>query len=120
MNILIDEDLPRAVADVLRSRNYDAIHVVNAGLGGATDKTVFEEAQKRGALLISADMGFANVITYPPGSHAGIVVLRFPDYFRREDILNLLRRFLDDMDLETLAGGLAVVTPGAYKIRRQA
>jgi len=118
MRILVDEDLPRAVASLLRERGHDAVHVLEVGLGGSLDEAIFAQARDRKALLISADLDFGNIQRYPLGSHNGVIVLRFPDHFRRGDILSLVSRLLDSTDLDSLAGALVVVGPGSYRIRR--
>lgn len=115
MRFLIDEDLPPAVAELLRALGQEAEHVRAIGLGGASDQLVFAEAQKRQAVLLSADMGFANLRQYPVGTHCGIVVLRFPDYFRRSEIVGLVRRFVENGDLNALRGALVIVTPGSVR-----
>lgn len=116
MRILVDEDLPIALVRLLDSLGHDAEHVVEIGLRGSKDQEVYDAAQQRGAMLFTADLGFGNRLNY--SSANGIVLLRFPDYFRRAEILSLVRRFLQDADLTLLVGALVVVSPGGYRVRR--
>ena len=116
MRILVDEDLPIAVARLLESLGHDAEHVVEVGLRGKTDREVYDAAQRRGAMLFTADVGFGNRLIYTPTN--GIVLLRFPDHFRRAEIVSLVRRFLEQADLTLLADALVVVSPGGYRVRR--
>lgn len=118
MRILVDEDLPVAAAELLRAGGHEARHVLELGLAGSTDRHLFDTAQAQGALILSADVDFANLLQFPLGRHNGIIVLRFPDHFRRREILDLLSRFLDSMDLSQLRGALVIVEPGAFRIRR--
>lgn len=118
MRILVDEDLPKAVAALLRERGHEPEHVLEAGLRGSPDETILRHATDRKAALMTADLDFSNIKQYPLGSHNGVIVLRFPDYFRRRDILSLVSRFLDSADLDSLAGALVVVSPGSYRVRR--
>ena len=118
MKILVDEDLPTAIADLLREQGHKAEHVREVGLRGKADQAIFAAAQDRRAILLTADLDFANINRFPPGSHHGIVVLRFPDYFRREQILTLIRSFTTSADLDSLGGALVIVEPGAYRVRR--
>lgn len=55
---VIDEQLPPALAQHLRSEGYDAIHVYETGIGGATDDAVAREAVARKAILITKDADF--------------------------------------------------------------
>jgi hypothetical protein len=69
------------------------------------------------AYFITADKGFADIRVFPPGSHAGVLLLR-PD---RESILSyrtLLEAVLETHRLETLAGAITVATPRRIRIRR--
>lgn len=118
MRIIVDEDLPKAVAVLLTERGHQAEHVADSNLRGASDAQVLAEAIGRGAMLFTADMGFSDVRLFPPGSHKGIVVFRFPDHFRRREIVRLIENFLDSADLTTLQDALVVVGTQAYRIRR--
>ena len=79
LRFLVDEDVPRSTARFLREHGYDAVDVRDAGLRGATDQAVYDFAQSQGRVLISCDLGFANVIHFPPGDAAGTVVVRIPN-----------------------------------------
>jgi len=52
IRLLLDEDVPILLAQVLRERGLDAVHVTEVGLSGATDPTVLDSAieQKRAVL----------------------------------------------------------------------
>lgn len=117
MRFLIDEDLPAAVADLLRDLGHEAEHVRYLGLCGKPDRRVLAAAQEREAILMSADMGFASIQHYPLGKHSGIVVVRLPDFYRRKEILALIRAFISTVDAD-LYRALTIVTPGSVRIRR--
>lgn len=118
MKIIVDEDLPKLAASLLCEMGHDAKHVTELGLGGAPDTVIASEAARQCAVLVTADVGFGNLQAYPTGSHPGIVLLRFPDHFRRNEILNLVRRFFTNVDLSAIIGALVIVSPGTYRIRR--
>ncbi len=118
MKFLVDEDLPTAVVALLTELGHEAIHVRDAGLRGQPDRQIFAAAQDRSAILLTSDVGFGNTLLYPSGTHCGIVVVRFPDHFRRDSILRLIRSFLTTADLFSVTGNLVIVEPGTYRIRR--
>jgi predicted nuclease of predicted toxin-antitoxin system len=76
---LVDESLPRAVTRALLAEGHDALDARDVGLRGATDDDVFAHALNGARILISGDVDFANTLRFPPGSHAGIIVLRLPN-----------------------------------------
>jgi predicted nuclease of predicted toxin-antitoxin system len=68
LKFFIDEDMPRSTADVLRERGHEALDVRDCGLRGKSDDEVFKFAQKEGAIVLTADLGFGNFLHYPLGS----------------------------------------------------
>lgn len=71
MQIKVDEDLPQAVAEKLRSRGYQASTVVEEAMGGFKDPALWAVIQREGKFLMTADKGFADLRVYPAGSHGG-------------------------------------------------
>jgi predicted nuclease of predicted toxin-antitoxin system len=43
---LVDEDCPKAIAQLLQARGLAAVHVQDAGLAGYKDADLFEWAQR--------------------------------------------------------------------------
>jgi predicted nuclease of predicted toxin-antitoxin system len=72
----IDENLPSEFAAILRSAGFEADTVADEDLSGAADALLARHAQTNSRVLITLDMDFANIQSYPPAAHAGIVVLR--------------------------------------------
>jgi len=119
LKILIDADMPRAVKNVLSELNIDAVDVRDIGLGDASDKEIFEYAQRNKRILISRDLGFADISKYPLGSHYGIVVFRLPAFFIRKQILQVAQKFFKTVDHKKLKQALTIVEAGRYRIRKK-
>jgi predicted nuclease of predicted toxin-antitoxin system len=115
---LIDEDMPRSTAVVLREAGHAALDGRDIGLRGRTDAEVFAYAQSRGAVLVTADKGFANLLRFPPGSHSGLIVLRVPNELPTHEVNQELLRALVDLRDEDLKGMLVIVEAGRTRIRR--
>ena len=79
MKFKLDENLPVSSAAILTSVGHDVDTVIQEGLIGAPDRDVVAAATEAGRILISLDRGLGDIRAYPPGSHAGIVVLRLTD-----------------------------------------
>jgi predicted nuclease of predicted toxin-antitoxin system len=118
MHVKVDEDLPQPVALSLRDRGYDAVSVVEQGMGGWKDPDLWQAVQAERRFLVTADKGFADVRLYAPGTHAGILLLR-PDQDGIRPVVELLERVLANYDLGVLAGTVTVVTPRSVRIRRE-
>ncbi|HEY3358246.1 MAG TPA: DUF5615 family PIN-like protein [Polyangia bacterium] len=116
--VKVDEDLPRGVADALRDGGYDAQTVHEQGLSGYDDERLWRCVQAEGRLLVTADKGFADVRSHPPGTHHGIVLLRL-EYESRRAYIALAIQLLATTELEALVGTIAVATPERLRIRRR-
>lgn len=118
IKFLIDEDLPRSTARVLREQGFKVLDVRDCGLRGQSDDQVFTFAQKEQAILVTADLGFGNFLHYPPGSHAGILIIHFPNEVSTEE---LNRRILDgiaNLSEKELIKNLVVLEPGRVRVRK--
>jgi predicted nuclease of predicted toxin-antitoxin system len=117
-SFVLDENLPRLLADRLRDSGHEAWRVRDEGLSGAADLAVLDLARSRRAILISADLDFANTLAFPLGSHSGIVVLRTPERVGyRAVVVRVLSAMTDEL-LSSMNGSLAIVDMTSVRIRR--
>lgn len=117
MLVKVDEDLPKAAGEMLRDQGYEAASVIEQGMGGWKDPAVWQAVQREERFLVTADKGFADVRLYPPGQHAGILLLR-PNEDGIKPMMALLNEVLASYRLEVLAGAVTVVTPRGIRVRR--
>jgi predicted nuclease of predicted toxin-antitoxin system len=62
----IDEDLPISIAQMFRDAGHDAATVGEQGFSGYADDRVWDEIQKEGRIILTADIGVADVRRHPP------------------------------------------------------
>jgi predicted nuclease of predicted toxin-antitoxin system len=118
MRFLIDADLPRPAAALIRRLGHEASDVRDIGLGRATDAEVAAYARSNGLCLLTADFDFADIRVYPPQDYFGLVVLTLPDNANRDFILHLIESFLLETEvLKRLPGRLAIVEAGRIRLR---
>ncbi len=116
---LVDEDMPRSTAKILRERGNEALDVRDCGLRGKSDAEVFAFAQKNETVLITGDMGFANILQFPPGGHAGIVVAHYPNEMSPMEINRQIIFAFDTLNESDFRGNLIMLDPGRMRIRRR-
>ena len=63
----------------MTSAGHDVDTVIDENLVSAPDRDVVAAATSAERILVSLDRGLGDIRAYPPGSHAGIVVLRLTD-----------------------------------------
>ena len=118
MRFLVDADLPRRTAGLIKSYGHESKDVRDVGLGGAGDSQVAEYARAQRMCLLTGDFGFADIRNYPPDQFAGLVVLELPKNATADMILRLLDALLQQADIvERLPGRLAIVEWGNVRIR---
>lgn len=119
MQIKVDEDLPRQVVALLREYGYRADSVIEQEMSGWKDAELWRKIQDENRFLITADKGFADIRIYPPGSHAGVMLLR-PDQDGIRPTIELVERVLRSYDLNALSRTTTVVTPRGVRVRKSA
>lgn len=117
MRVKLDENLPRDLADELDRRGHNVDTVLDEDLGGRTDPVVVKAATDARRMVITLDRGVGDIRNFPPGSHAGVVVLR-PVSQDLASILELADRLLDAHELAEFSGCVVIVEPQRVRVRR--
>ena len=109
------ENLPASAAAILASAGHDVDTVPAEGLTGALGPDVVSAAAGAGRILVCVDVGLGDIRAYPPGSHAGIVVLRVPGQ-SAATVTRTVSDLASLTDLASLAGSVAVLQRGLARI----
>lgn len=113
----VDENLPREIAELLSMHGYDAVTVLDQGWSGTADDDLWQRVQAEKRWLVTADKEFADLRLYPPGTHAGVILMR-SDEEGIEDYLQLSGTAIERLDLGEIAGAIVVVSKRGVRIRR--
>lgn len=93
MKLELDENLPHDLTSDLAGRGHDVHTVHDEHLAGRKEPVVVRAVAGEDRMVLTLDRGVGDLRHYPPGSHAGIVVLR-PTSQDPDSILELIDRFL--------------------------
>ncbi len=63
MKLLVDHQLPAALAAHLRRRGHDCSHVADLGLSEAADVVIWDRAERDGVVLVSKDEDFLILVS---------------------------------------------------------
>ncbi len=74
--VKLDENLGRSPVALLRDAGYTVDRVHDQGLSGAADEVVWQRVCTEDRFFVTLDLDFSDVRRFPPGSHAGILLLR--------------------------------------------
>jgi|SRR3990167_917757 len=118
LRFVVDEDMPRSTSRILRDRGFEVLDVRDCGLRGARDVDIFKFAQREDAVILTGDVGFGNLLSFPIGSHAGIVIAHFPNEVSSSELNYRLIMALCDLDEKDIKKNLVIIEPGKTRIRR--
>jgi predicted nuclease of predicted toxin-antitoxin system len=116
MRFKADENLPPEVAAFLRDHGHDALTVWDEGMRGEPDQHLAKVCQSERRALVTLDLGFADIRTYPPERFTGLIVLRLNQQSRRH-VLAVLPRVLELLKTEPLEGRLWIVDKQSLRVR---
>lgn len=116
MKFKIDENLPVEIADLLNQAGQKASTVYDQGLVGAIDENIAKVCQAEARVLVTLDLDFADIRTYPPAQYSGIIVMRL----KQQDkpyVLSITSRWIKALADETIEKRLWVVDDQKIRIR---
>ena len=117
MLILIDEDLPRSLAEVLRLLNFEVEDVRDIGLRGKSDEAIFNYAQTIEAVIITGDLGFCDPNRFNLKAHAGIIILRIPNEVSVQTTKDIVYKLLSQIEHTDIAGRIIIIEPDRLRIK---
>ncbi len=112
----IDENLPVDAAVLLQEGGYYAETVFDEGNQGSPDTDLLQVCRQENRVLVTLDLDFADIRSYPPNEYPGLIVLR-SRWQDRPHILGLLRKILVHLGEEPLEGHLWIVEEDRIRIR---
>jgi predicted nuclease of predicted toxin-antitoxin system len=116
MRFKTDENLPEEFAQILRAANWDALSVVEQRLRGSVDSEIARICQSEERVLITLDIGFADIRSYPPREYIGIIALR-PARQDKPSILAIASRIVMALNDHPINHELWIVDDRRIRIR---
>lgn len=117
MNFKIDENLPVEAALILRERGFEADTVWDESLSGADDETIANRVRAENRILVTLDLDFSNIRSYPPDEYAGIIVLRLKTQ-EKSTVLSYIKRIGTALQQRTPDGELWIVQHDRIRLRQ--
>ncbi|MGO9613112.1 MAG: DUF5615 family PIN-like protein [Dissulfurispiraceae bacterium] len=118
LKFLVDEDMPRSTTQILKNIGFETFDVREVGLRGKSDNEIFVFAQENHAVIVTADIGFGNLLRYPLGSHAGIIIVHDPNEMSNVTVNDNLRESCLILSEHEIRGNLVILEPGRIRIKR--
>ena len=117
MRFPADMGVNMRVADSLRRRGHDVVHLREAGLGRLPDAEVFDKAVRERRTVLTFDLDFGEIAAYSGGKGVSIVVFRLRNT-RAPHVLERLEAVLTDCAAALEAGAVVAVEESRHRVRR--
>lgn len=112
----IDENLPPEAATLLRAAGHDATTVAGQELGGRPDRDVARRCQEEQRAVVTLDLDFSNIRSYPPEDYPGLIVLRVGSQAKNH-VLAAIASIIPLLDREPLNRHLWIVEEDEVRVR---
>ena len=116
MQFKIDENLPVEAALVLNQGGHDALTIHDQQMVGEPDTRLAAVCLAEQRAMVTLDLDFSDIRTYPPTEFPGIVVLR-PRTQAKASVLALVARLVRLLSTERLTGTLWILDESHLRIR---
>ncbi len=116
MNLLADESVDGPIVERLRQDLHQVICIAESS-PSLPDDQVLKLANDSGALLLTADKDFGELVYRMGRIHAGVVLARLaglPPAAKAEMVAQVVRHHATE-----LVGAFSVISPGSVRIRRR-
>ena len=100
----------------LRVAGHDVDTVNDEGLDGHPDDAVIQACRHDQRILITLDLDFADLRSYPPSDQPGLIVLRLKDQ-AAPSVLNAMKRIVHLTETETVEMKLWILEKNRLRIR---
>jgi len=91
-----DQCVPAEITDALRQHGHQVTLLREVLPIGSLDPAVITKAQELGAVLVSLNGDFADIVAYPPANYFGIVAIQLHNH--PEIIPQLMQRLVTFLD----------------------
>jgi predicted nuclease of predicted toxin-antitoxin system len=112
----LDENLPTEAASVLRDAGFDALTVLDQEMRASPDGEIARVCRAEHRILVTLDLDFSDIRTYPPSEHAGMIVLRLHDQAKHH-VLQVVQSLIGSLNKESIAGHLWMVDETSIRVR---
>ena len=103
MNLLVDNQLPVALARYLAANGWECSHVQDVGLDAAEDRVIWQYAKERGLAIVTKDEDFQALANWQRSIPPQVVWVRLGNC-RKAALLDAFSRILPKLGAMLAAG----------------
>ena len=115
MNLVVDESVDRRIVDALRQDGHNVLYISEFA-PSIVDQEVLDLANRNGALLVTEDKDFGELVFRNGQIHTGVVLIRLGGLSAQAKVRNILNIFANQGT--KLLNAFSVISPGRVRVRR--
>lgn len=117
MKLILDEGLPLRAASLMRDAGIEAVHVLEIGMGGAPDQAVLDKARLDGAVVVTLDADFHQILAATGADRPSVIRIRTEGLGDRQ-LAELLSNVMKRRGAELDAGAVVSVIGNRVRLRK--
>ena len=117
MRFLLDQNVSPVLVGLLVEAGHSAEHLRDLGLSMAPDDEVLAAAHQAGAVLVSSDTDFGELLARSNAAEPSVILLRRQEGRRVDDIAALIAANLEALADDLSAGALVVLDNERIRVR---
>ena len=117
MKFLLDQNVSPALIDLLSEAGHEAEHVRGLGLSEASDGEVLAATSVAGAVLVSSDTDFGELLARSNAGEPSVILLRRQDGRRASEVAGLILANLDAVAQDLDEGAVVVLDDERVRVR---
>lgn len=117
MRFLLDQNLSPSLVVLLEAADQSASHIRDLGMSESADTEVLAKAKRDGAVLISADTDFGDLLAHSNDGGPSVILLRRQEGRRATEIAALVLANLDAVADDLDAGAFVVLDQDRVRVR---
>lgn len=119
LRFFADHCISNAIARALREAGHEVLRLKDHMSAESSDSLVIAKPQDVGAILLSQNGDFSDIVAYPPAKFRGIIALQIRDHPEVVPVLirNLVAYFGVYPASDHYSGKLLVVEPARIRVR---
>lgn len=114
MRLLCDEGVDQQIVDKLRAQEHEVTYIAEVA-PGATDDEVFSRARETGALILTTDKDFGELVFRQRRTPHGVLLIRLAGLSQQRkatSVASVVQQYGGELE-----GAFAVIEPSRVRIR---
>lgn len=117
MRFLIDANLSPKIANLLKDKGHDAVHVLDINFHKATDQEIIELAVSEDRVIITSDHDFSRILSQSKAIRPSLIFIKGMNHRRAISQVEILLANFEAIQNALMSGAIVVIDSGLLRTR---